>query len=159
MFSKIKFALLVFVIINLFILLVSSYAEAAEVSEPAEYRFSLNLLPWSYHHGKRGGQFNERHKGVGFSITNLNTRVTYGLMHYKNSQRVDGFSLSWGKEFKSLCVLQICPGIGAAWAPAYVFSGAATPFLGYLTFRYKFITIITLPGVVTTGTISIPLNF
>lgn len=159
--SRVRFNIVMVLIIfsgGLSLLNKCEAAEDVSYEESQYYRYSLNLLPASYHHGKRGGQFNERHHGVGFSISNTNTRDTYGLMYYENSHGVDGFSLSYAHEFKK-CYFQLCPGVGASWAPAYVFTGAVTPVLAWVQVRYKFITVISLPSVVTAVIISIPLNF
>jgi hypothetical protein len=117
----------------------------------------LNLMPFSRHHGEyRNTTTNEKHNGVGLSVT-TDERVSFGLMHYTNSYGRKGWSLSVTKEFESLCVFQVCPGIGGAFASAYLADGQS-PILGWLQVRYKFITVITLPSVVTAVIFTVPLN-
>ena len=116
-------------------------------------KLKLNFLPTSYHHDRDGGFTNEHHRGVGISVT-LPNRTTYGLMHFRNSYGDDGFLYSVSTE---LGCWTICPGLGLGYAPAYSKSDHV-PVIGWLSLRYKWVTMLTAPGEVTTLLFSVPLN-
>ncbi len=142
-----------YVVIMTFVFGVSQCAEAEEL-KLAEYDYSITFLPWSRHHGKPRDQFNERHHGVGFSVTNVAKRDTYSLVHFENSHEESGFMLSYEHEFKK-CWLGMCPGYGGAFAPAYRRTGHS-PVIAWVQVRIGWVTIMSFPGVVTTGVIRIP---
>jgi hypothetical protein len=75
-------------------------------------------------------------------------------MHFKNSYGDYGFVVSVSKELKT-CFLDVCPGAGVGFAPSYRRSGNV-PIIGWLSFRYKWVTVMTLPTEVTTVMVSVP---
>ncbi len=119
-----------------------------------DVKLKLTFLPWSIHHGSNGAT-NERHQGVGLAIRTANRR-TFGIMHYRNSYGDEGWSVTASQEARK-CLWSICPGFGGGYAPAYKKSGHL-PYLGWISFRYKWVTLMTAPGAVTTFVLSIPLN-
>jgi len=125
-------------------------------SEAAELKYKLNLLPKSWHHGSTNAT-NERHNGVGLSVTTPWNGITYGAMHYKNSFGHNGYMVAISKEFKPFFGL-LYPGIGAGYAPAYTKSGHK-PGIAWIAIRYKWVTMMSAPGEVTTFVFSVPLNW
>lgn len=125
-------------------------------SEAEELKYKLNLLPKSWHHGSTNAT-NERHKGVGLSVTTPWNGITYGAMHYTNSFGDDGFMVSISKEYKPVFGL-FYPGIGAGYAPSYKESGHK-PGIAWVQLRYKWVTMMSAPGEVTTFVFSIPLDW
>lgn len=123
-------------------------------AEGSELKYKLNLLPKSWHQGQTNAT-NERHKGVGLSVT-LPNGITYGAMHYKNSFGDNGWMVSAAKEYEPLFGL-IYPGIGMGYAPSYAKSGHEVGLV-WVQLRYKWVTMMSAPGEVTAFVFSIPLN-
>ena len=137
------------------ILAVSIIAIGTVVSEckADQYQYKLNLLPVSYHND-RSADYNERHRGVGLSVTTPD-HYTFGVMHYTNSQSRDGLLVSASMEFHRNCSL--CVGAGLGLAPAYA-KDDLSPAVGWISFRYKWVSILSLPSVVTALVVSMPIN-
>lgn len=120
-------------------------------AEP-EFKYHLNLLPVSKHHGDTDTT-NERHSGVGFSVT-LPNNATYGAMHYTNSYGDDGWMVSTSVKQRDC---NLCFGLGVGYAPAYKETDNST-ILGWASVSYGWVTILTVPTEVTALVLSIPLN-
>ena len=133
----------VFIVAGL--LLITSEAQA----DGAKYH--LNLLPASRH--VNNFDHNERHEGVGVSMTH--DGVTYGAMSYVNSfgKRGPLFSVSANLHYD--CT--VCLGVGLGLAPAYT-KDDEYPVIAWLSFNYKWVTILNAPGEVTAIVFSVPLN-
>lgn len=144
--SEVARLVLIFVVLGLAIMSFNS--------EAGELKYKLNLLPKSWHHGSTNAT-NERHEGVGLSVTMPNG-YTYAAMHFKNSYGDNGWMIGASKEFKPLFGV-IYPGFGVGYAPSYAESGHSTA-IAWLAFRYRWVTMMTAPGEVTTFVFSIPLN-
>ena len=143
--------IVVYFVVSLFLVSMSMVSRC-EASD--KYQLKLNLLPWSYHHGSNSAT-NERHRGVGLSLT-LPNDITYGVMHYKNSYGDNGWNYSVSTEFDPY-FWGIKPGLGVAYAPAYEKSGHQV-VIGWLSLRYKWISLLTAPGEVSTIMLSIPIK-
>lgn len=137
--------LIILIIIGLAFL--SFNGEASE-----KLNLKLNFLPWSVHHGSTNAT-NERHKGIGLSITP--NRFTYGIMYYENSFDDRGWMVSTSYQFRKVCT--VCIGVGAGYAPTYAESGHNV-YLGWLSIRHKWVTLLTAPGEVTALMLSIPID-
>ena len=135
-------------------IIVSSVLLMAQCEASGDISYKLNLLPKSWHHGSTNAT-NERHKGVGLSMT-LPNGFTYGAMHYTNSFGDDGWMASISREYKPIFGV-FYPGIGAGYAPAYTESGHK-PAIAWVMLRYRWITMMSAPGEVTTFMFSIPLE-
>lgn len=141
---------IVFYIVAIFVM-TSMWVSNGDAS--GEYQLRLNLLPWSYHHGSTSAT-NERHKGIGLSLT-LPNDVTYGVMHYENSFDDRGWMVSMSTEFSPYWGLH--PGLGVGYAPEYEKSGHSVA-IGWLSLRYKWFTLLTAPTEVSTIMLSIPFD-
>jgi hypothetical protein len=123
-------------------------------SVEADDKFVLNIMPRSSHHGIYDKPYlNENHNGIGVTAVKDNG-FHYGLMHFTNSYNVDGFMLHGGFEFTN-CPLGICPGMSLGYAPMYNLTDQI-PVLPMVTFRWRWIKLITVPGVVSTFTLNVP---
>jgi hypothetical protein len=138
--------ILVFAIV--FLMVVLTDAHAAD-------RYEANFMPKSAHHGEFDKPYlNERHNGIGITVIKDNN-FNYGLMHFKNSYGIDGFMLHGGYE-ASDC--RICLGGSIGYAPMYNLSDQI-PALPMVSVRYKWVKLVTVPGVVSTIILNVPLRF
>jgi len=142
---------LLFILIAVTLIIMPSSSEAAE-----ELKYHLNFLPKSWHHGSTHAT-NERHKGVGLSVTTPWNGITYGLWHYKNSYSDNGWMVTVGKEKLEPLFGLIYPGIGVGYAPAYEKSDHDTG-IAWISLRYRWVTLMSAPGNVTTFVWSVPIN-
>jgi len=132
-----------------------------EVDERHAY-VRLNLMPWSHHNNIQDTDVtNEKHNGIGLSLTmptdpDQLLSMTYGLMHYTNSYGDNGLLVSVATE-TTRSWAGIHYGVGIGLAPAYEESDHE-PVIGWVSFRYGWVTVLTAPSVVTAVMFSIPLN-
>ena len=122
--------------------------EAAE-----DIKYHITAMPVSWHHADRDGT-NERHNGIGINAR-FDNRVSLGAMWYKNSYNDTGPLYSVSYEFLDDCTL--CPGIGGGYAPEYDKSDNST-VLGWVSLRYGWVTVLTVPTQVTTMILAFPIN-
>ena len=117
-----------------------------------EFKYHLNLLPVSEHHGDTDTT-NERHNGVGFSVT-LPNNATYGAMHFTNSYGDEGWMVSTSVKQRDC---NLCFGLGVGYAPAYEETDNST-IIGWASVSYGWVSLLTVPTEVTALVLSIPLN-
>lgn len=127
------------------LVLITSEAQADDV------KYHLNLLPVSRHIDNIDK--NERHKGVGLSMTH--DGITYGAMTFVNSFGKRGPLFSMSTKLQSSCT--VCVGVGGGIAPAYI-KDDESPVIAWLSLNYKWVTFINAPGEVTAIMLSVPLN-
>lgn len=124
-----------------------------QAEDDYEFKYRLNLLPWSTHHGDNDAT-NETHNGIGVSVT-LPNNATYGIMHFENSYGDEGFMFSLSAELEEDCT--VCFGVGIGFAPAYSESDNS-PVLGWGSVRYKYVQLLVVPTEVTAVLFTIPME-
>jgi len=132
-------------------LMIASVLWTGECFASDDLKYRLNFVPFSRHHGETNTT-NEKHHGIGISLT-LSSRTTYGAMHFINSYGVPGWLVTASKEYVRGCLF--CPGLGIGYSPTYK-KVDKSPVIGWLSLRYKWVTLLTAPKEVTALMLSVP---
>ncbi len=120
---------------------------------PTKLKYNFNSVLFSKHHSGTG-PYNENHYGFGLSVS-VPDSYTYGIMRFKNSYSDMATLIYLGSEYG--CLYQICGGVGMGIVNGYK-DHLKIPVAGWLTFRYKYIVVTTIPTSVTTIGFTVPLN-
>lgn len=111
-------------------------------------------LPLSYH-WSRGHSFNEVHHGIGLGL-GIGNGLTVGAMRYRNS--FGDMTTLASLDNHMGCWKEICFSVGGGYAWGYG-ENMMIPVAAWAGVRWKFLKFNTIPGVVTTVSILIPLNY